>query len=583
MAEPPVFNANQQAQANAFNTNLQAQTDAFNANQQNQEWLKFSGATTPNLTPGEMLPGGGVVAPQPALDPTQVHERNLRALLEQEYVNPETGQLREELIGGDLPSIEDIRNQDLATLTGTLEGLKNRKTGRSIGFKGEFSSLGGGEDYDNFKTSVGIKSGYTDEYGKLTALGKQGQLAETPTLPEGTTLELSRIAPAANEFLDPTQYNIDETTGQITTKTGTAQTADQQTKAGPTSFTAEKSFEDVKAEAMEAAKQQGLTDTVQAQAGTVEKEATVQGQLEGLMAQFEDGKIPAWAAGAIRNAESMLASRGMGASSMAGAAILQAAMEAATPIAAADAQTYRSMQELNLNNRQQAEVVNAQMTMQLDLANLNNEQQARVTNTTNRVQSLFNDQAATNASRQFNAANEQQNDQFFASLFNSTSQFNAAQQNAMSQFNAGQQNTVAQFNSTLRNTREQFNQKNSILIDQANAVYRRNINTANTAIANAENEYNVRTLFNISQTAQNNLLQEHRDQVNFSRVTSLNETAFQNQLALSSFAFDKDIELAADIAQGQLEGRVLGNITDFVFSSFSAPSSPSPAQSTGEE
>jgi len=260
-----------------------------------------------------------------------------------------------------------------------------------------------------------------------------------------------------------------------------------------------------------------------------------------------------------------LAARGMGASSMAGAAIVQAAMEAATPIAAADAQTYRSMQELNLNNRQQAEVLNAQMTMRLDLANLNNEQQARVTNTANRVQSLFNDQAATNASRQFNAANEQQNDQFFASLFNNAAQFKAAQQNAMNRFNAGQQNTVAQFNATLRNTREQFNQKNAILIDQANAVYRRNINTANTAMANAENEYNVRTLFNISQTAQNNLLQEYRDQVNFARVTSLNETAFQNQLALSSFAFDKDLELAEQISRSAVETRLLGGVIDAVF------------------
>ena len=84
---------------------------------------------------------------------------------------------------------------------------------------------------------------------------------------------------------------------------------------------------------MEAAKLQGLTDTVQAQTGVVEKEATVQGQLEGLMAQFGDGKVPAFAAGAIRLAEQRLAARGMGASSMAGAAIVQAAMEAATPIA----------------------------------------------------------------------------------------------------------------------------------------------------------------------------------------------------------------------------------------------------------
>jgi|TARA_R100000455_G_C6267477_1_gene122821 hypothetical protein len=502
---------------------------------------------------------------QPELNPTQVHERNLRALLEQEYVDPETGKIREELAGGELPSIEDIRSQSLGTLEQTLEGLKNRKIGREIGFAGEYTDVAGGQDFDRFKTSVGTRSGYTDEYGKLTALGKQAELAETPTMPEGTELQLERITPGEDEFLDDKKYAVDETAGQIATQTAGVADVPTPTKTGATSFEAEKSFEDIKNEAMEAAKLQGLTDTVQAQTGVVEKEATVQGQLEGLMAQFGDGKVPAFAAGAIRLAEQRLAARGMGASSMAGAAIVQAAMEAATPIAAADAQTYRSMQELNLNNRQQAEVLNAQMTMRLDLANLNNEQQARVTNTANRVQSLFNDQAATNASRQFNAANEQQNDQFFASLFNNAAQFKAAQQNAMNRFNAGQQNTVAQFNATLRNTREQFNQKNAILIDQANAVYRRNINTANTAMANAENEYNVRTLFNISQTAQNNLLQEYRDQVNFARVTSLNETAFQNQLALSSFAFDKDLELAEQISRSAVETRLLGGVIDAVF------------------
>jgi hypothetical protein len=79
---------------------------------------------------------------------------------------------------------------------------------------------------------------------------------------------------------------------------------------------------------------------------------------------------------------------------------------------------------------------------------------------------------------------------------------------------AGQTNAVAQFNSELSNQREQFNLKNSIVIDQANAVYRRQINTANTAIANAENEFNVRNLFNISQNAQAQVLQQQRDEIN---------------------------------------------------------------------
>jgi hypothetical protein len=534
------------------------------------------------------------------------------------FIDPITGQIRDEFAGGDLPSIDVIRDQDPATLAQTIEGLKNREKGRLTGFKGEFTDLAGGEGLENFLGAVGTRGGFVDPYGQKTQIGMQEDLFKDPqsamiqgTFDEqkylrdfpdvaaavargdfasgkehfdtfgsreqrdvyykgGTVLDLEEIQTKPDEFLDSNLYDISPTTGQITAETGTAATIADPTKTGFKSFTADRAIDLVKAENMQAAKQLGLTDIVTAQTDTVEKQATVQGQLETLMTQFEGGQVPAWAAGAIRNAEQRLASRGMGASSMAGAAIVQAAMEAATPIAAADAQTYRSMQELNLNNRQQAEVLNAQMTMQLDLANLNNEQQARVTNTSNRVQSLFRDQAAVNASKQFNAANEQQNDQFFASLFNNANQFKAAQSNAMERFNAGQENAVEQFNSSLQNTREQFNAKNAILIDQANAVYRRNINTANTALRNAENEFNVRNLFNISQTALNNLLQEDRDKVNFARVNSLNDTAFKNQLALTSFSFDKNIQASRDIARGaqrtRLVDTVVGGVVDFVFS-----------------
>jgi len=534
------------------------------------------------------------------------------------FIDPATGQIRDEFAGGDLPNIDIIRDQDPATLTQTIEALKNRERGRLTGFKGEFTDLSGGEALEAFQGAVGTRAGFVDPYGQKTQIGMQEDLFKNPqsamiqgTFDEqkylrdfpdvaeavkkgdfasgkahfdafgkkelrdsyykgGTVLDLEEIQTKSDEFLDPNEYDLDPTTGQFQAATGTTADIPMPTKTDEQSFTADTSFADVQKEAMVAAKQQGLTDIVTAQTGTVDKQATVQGQLEGLMAQFEGGKVPAFAAGAIRLAEQRLAARGMGASSMAGAAIVQAAMEASTPIAAADAQTYRSMQELNLNNQQQAEVLNAQMTMQLDLANLNNEQQARVTNTSNRVQALFRDQAAVNSAKQFNASSEQQNDQFFASLFNNANQFKAAQSNAMEQFNAGQENAVDQFNASLQNTREQFNAKNAILIDQANAVYKRNVNTANTALRNAENEFNVRNLFNISQTALNNLLQEDRDKVNFSRVNSLNDTAFKNQLALTSFSFDRNLQVSKEIARGAQRTRivntVVGGIVDSVFS-----------------
>ena len=488
---------------------------------------------------------------------------NLQGGLE-EFIDPDTGQIKAEFAGGQLGTAEEIKNLDAEALQTVLEGLNERKNARLTGYKGEFTDLSGGEDYNTFKSARGARDGFSDQFGKETAMGKTARMAENPELAPETELNLNEITSNPNEFLDNNAYNLNTVT-PLTAAQGTVTDASVASKNDSQSFDATQSATSVRNETITAAKQNKVRDKINAQQGVVSSDATVQGQLTKLMEQFEDGKIPAFAAGAMRLAEQRLAASGMGASSMAGAAIVQAAMEASTPIAAADAQTYRSMQELNLNNRQQAEVLNAQMTLQLDLQNLNNEQQARVANTQNRVQAIFNDQAATNASKQFNAASEQQNDQFFSTMFNETSKFKAAQSNAMSQYNAGQTNATNQFNETLSNNREQFQTKNKIIIDQANVVYRRNINTANTAIKNAENEFNVRAKYSISQTAQANLLQEQRDQVNFARVTSLNDIQFQNQIALASYAFDKNLDLAEGIAKGNLTGRILGTLADKTF------------------
>ena len=82
------------------------------------------------------------------------------------------------------------------------------------------------------------------------------------------------------------------------------------------------------------------------------KAATVRGQMEELQADFEGGQTPAWAAGALRNVSAQMAARGLGASSMAGQALVQAAMEAALPIAQIDAETYGKFEFQNLSNRQ---------------------------------------------------------------------------------------------------------------------------------------------------------------------------------------------------------------------------------------
>jgi hypothetical protein len=377
-----------------------------------------------------------------------------------------------------------------------------------------------------------------------------------------------------------------------------------------------------------------FTEEVQAAQATPTKQATVQGQLETLMQQFEGGKTPAWAAGAMRNATATMAARGLGASSMAGQALIQAAMESAVPIAQADAKTIASfeaqnlsnrqqramlaaeqraafigqefdqafqarvinaskisdianmnftaeqqialensraantmnlanlgnkqalvmseaaalanMDMANLNNRQQAAVMNAQSFLQMDMANLSNRQQTTMFNAQQRIQSLFTDQAASNAARAFNATSENQTNQFFANLATQTSQFNAAQTNAMSQFNAGEANTMERFAAEMMNQRDQFNAQNRLVIDQNNAQWRRQVATADTAAINRANEINATNLLNMSNTAYNDLWSYYQDSMEYAWNSAENERERIMNLAIAKLQIDSAADIAAD-------------------------------------
>jgi hypothetical protein len=86
--------------------------------------------------------------------------------------------------------------------------------------------------------------------------------------------------------------------------------------------------------------------------GTVTEDMTVSGQLNKLMTSFDAGSPPPWAAASMRSVTAQLAARGLGASSLAGQAIIQAALESSVPIAAADAKVFTEMGLTNLSNRQ---------------------------------------------------------------------------------------------------------------------------------------------------------------------------------------------------------------------------------------
>jgi len=328
---------------------------------------------------------------------------------------------------------------------------------------------------------------------------------------------------------------------------------------------------------MATAAQGAVTQPMVAQQGQITSDATVAGQLEGLQQQVQtavaQGKdLPAWALGAQKLVESNMAKRGLGASSMYAEALAQGVMQSATPIAAADAATYKEMIFQNLNNRQQAAVSNAQAYLQMDMTNLSNRQQTVLQNQQVRQAQLFSDQAAANAAAQFNATSQNQVDQFYNNLATTVSTSNAQRADAMNQFavseankleaqnannatavaqqNAQTEAAVSQFNSQLEDQRQRFNVQNQQVIDQSNAQWRRNINTANTAAANAANQTNAQNLLNMSNFAMSSLWQQWRDEASWTNEASQNNLQRLHAMAVAALerqtAFDLQDQASTD-------------------------------------
>jgi len=289
----------------------------------------------------------------------------------------------------------------------------------------------------------------------------------------------------------------------------------------------------------------------EAATGTPSTDATVQGQLTGLMRDFEGGKQPAWAAGAMRAASAAMAARGLGASSMAGQAIIQAAMESALPIAQMDAATFSRFEEQNLSNKQQASMFaaekraeflgleftqgfqtrvanatkiseianinftaeqqialeNARLTQEVDLANLNVASaktlsdaaalsQLDLTNLNNRQQAQVQNAKAFLDMDLTNLSNEQQMAMFKSQSVANSILTDAAAENAAAQFNASSENQTNQFFANIATQVSEFN------VEQKNAISKFNAGEANALEQFNATQISQREQFN----AQNSLI-----------------------------------------------------------------------------
>lgn len=313
----------------------------------------------------------------------------------------------------------------------------------------------------------------------------------------------------------------------------------------------------------------------------LDPKASVQYQLSELYESLEEGKpLPAWAAPAVRAVSGIMQQRGLGASSMASAAITQAIFEAGIPIAKADADRYATIQLQNLNNKQQATLQNAmtfaamdkanldsRMTaavnnsksfLSIDMANLDNKQKTQSIDYQGKLQALLTDAAAQNASEQFNAKSQNQIDEFFAELDGQIQQSNANRLAAMEQFNVDQANANARYVQGLNDQREQFNLNMQTQIDQSNAVWRRNINTANTAAQNEANRQNALNTLNVSQSALNALWQRYRDEASWLFTSSESAKQREHQLALTAMEVSAQTDMYEMKSENDMYGALGG-------------------------
>ena len=107
-------------------------------------------------------------------------------------------------------------------------------------------------------------------------------------------------------------------------------------------------------------------------------------------------------------------------------------------------------------------------------------------------------------------------------------------------------------------------------IEQSNALWRRSLNTANTAEQNAANRVNAAASLGITTSALDAIWQEYRDEVSFAFTASENSLSRNQQLAITAIANQFAMEMfdaQVDADSQKSMGALVGNMMQTVFSS----------------
>ena len=343
------------------------------------------------------------------------------------------------------------------------------------------------------------------------------------------------------------------------------------------------------------------TELAKAQAaqGTVTEDMTVQGQLTKLTSNFDAKNPPPWAAGALRAITAEMGARGIGASSIAGAALVQAALEKALPIASADASVFQQMATQNLSNRQQIAVLtaqqratflgqefdqnfqtrvinaskvsdianmnfnakqqvaleNARLAQSVDLANLNSRQAAfmaelaqtatlETANLNNRQQAAVNNAQAALQIDLTNMSYEQQTTVLKTQLTAQALLSDAAAENAAKQFNATSVNQTNQFFASLSSQVSQFNAAQNNAMTQFNTDQANSVSKFNAEVTNQREQFNAQQRLVIDQS--NAQWQREISTANTAATNAANLANAQLTQQMTMTEYNNEIQLYRD-------------------------------------
>ena len=416
----------------------------------------------------------------------------------------------------------------------------------------------------------------------------------------GLTTMLAGVAPAQGTLSGAATVDAEElwTTALADARKNAPQIATAQTVKAPTDR-AMSIGETVAGSTVDMTKVSTELAKAEAAQGTVTEDMTVQGQLAKLTKNFDATNPPSWAAGALRAVTAEMSARGLGASSLAGAALVQAALEKALPIASADASIYQQTATQNLSNKQQIAVLTAQqratflgqqfdqdfqtrvvnatrvseianlnfnakqqialenskMAQSVDLANLSTRQAAFMAElaqtATLETASLNNRQQAAVVNAQAalqidltNMSYEQQTMVLSTQLKAQALLSDAAADNASKQFNATSTNQTTQFFAGLSSQVSQFNASQSNAMEQFKVDQANSVKKFNAEVTNQREQFNAQQRLVIDQSN----AQWHRDiaTANTAATNAINVTNAQLSQQMTLSEYNNEIQMYRD-------------------------------------